>query len=113
MLVSYSAMSLGDLKAVDKVIKVARQLDRYHGFEAMFTRTPTPRFETGGRRRSRRRPWPCRSLPRRSLRRKPSRRWMTRECLSSKLEPLDCGSPYPEVPAMLGAKQELADGEGF
>jgi hypothetical protein len=32
MLVSYSAMSLGDLRAVDKVIKVARELDRYHGF---------------------------------------------------------------------------------
>ena len=32
MLVSYSAMSLGDLKAVDQVIKVARELDRYHGF---------------------------------------------------------------------------------
>jgi hypothetical protein len=25
-------MSLGDLNAVDKVIKVARELDRYHGF---------------------------------------------------------------------------------
>ena len=35
MLVSYSAMSLGDLKAVDKVIKVARELDRYHGFGAI------------------------------------------------------------------------------
>jgi hypothetical protein len=32
MLVSYSAMSLGDLRAVDKVIKVARELERYHGF---------------------------------------------------------------------------------
>jgi hypothetical protein len=32
MLVSYSAMSNGDLKAVDKVIKVTRELDRYHGF---------------------------------------------------------------------------------
>jgi hypothetical protein len=32
MLVSYSAMSLGDLSAVDKVIKVVRELDRYHGF---------------------------------------------------------------------------------
>jgi hypothetical protein len=32
MLVSYSAMSLGDLRAVDKVIKVVRELDRYHGF---------------------------------------------------------------------------------
>ena len=35
MLVSYSAMSLGDLKAVDKVIKVARELERYHGFGAI------------------------------------------------------------------------------
>jgi hypothetical protein len=35
MLVSYSAMSNGDLKAVDKVIKVARELDRYHGFGAI------------------------------------------------------------------------------
>jgi hypothetical protein len=32
MLVSYSAMSLGDLRAVDTVIKVVRELDRYHGF---------------------------------------------------------------------------------
>jgi hypothetical protein len=32
MLVSYSAMSNGDLKAVDQVIKVVRELDRYHGF---------------------------------------------------------------------------------
>jgi hypothetical protein len=32
MLVSYSAMSDGDLRAVDKVIKVVRELDRYHGF---------------------------------------------------------------------------------
>jgi hypothetical protein len=32
MLVAYSAMSLGDLNAVDKVIKVSHDLDRYHGF---------------------------------------------------------------------------------
>jgi hypothetical protein len=32
MLVSYSAMSNGNVKAVDQVIKVARELDRYHGF---------------------------------------------------------------------------------
>ena len=32
MLVAYSAMSIGNLKAVDQVIKVARELDRYHGF---------------------------------------------------------------------------------
>ncbi len=40
MLVSYSAMSLGDLKAVDKVIKVARELDRYHGFGPARDRAP-------------------------------------------------------------------------
>jgi hypothetical protein len=32
MLVAYSAMSNGNVKAVDQVIKVARELDRYHGF---------------------------------------------------------------------------------
>jgi hypothetical protein len=32
MLVAYGAMSNGDLKAVDQVIKVVRELDRYHGF---------------------------------------------------------------------------------
>jgi hypothetical protein len=32
MLVSYSAMSNGDLHGVDRVIKVVRELDRYHGF---------------------------------------------------------------------------------
>jgi hypothetical protein len=31
MLVSYSAMSNGDLHGVDRVVKVARELDRYHG----------------------------------------------------------------------------------
>jgi hypothetical protein len=34
MLVAYSAMTAGNLKAVDQVIKVARELDRYHGFGA-------------------------------------------------------------------------------
>ncbi len=32
MLVSYSAMSGGNLKAVDRVVKVARELERLHGF---------------------------------------------------------------------------------
>ncbi len=32
MLVSYSAMSDGNLKAVDRVVKVARELERLHGF---------------------------------------------------------------------------------
>jgi hypothetical protein len=32
MLVAYGAMSNGDLHGVDRVIKVARELDRYHGF---------------------------------------------------------------------------------
>ena len=35
MLVAYSAMSNGNLKAVDQVIKVVRELDRYHGFGAI------------------------------------------------------------------------------
>ena len=34
MLVAYSAMSTGNVKAVDQVIKVVRELDRYHGFGA-------------------------------------------------------------------------------
>jgi hypothetical protein len=32
MLVAYSAVSGGNLQAVDQVIKVVRELDRYHGF---------------------------------------------------------------------------------
>lgn len=32
MLVAYSAMSNGNVKAVDQVIRVVRELDRYHGF---------------------------------------------------------------------------------
>jgi hypothetical protein len=43
MLVSYSAMSNGDPKAVDKVIKVVRELDRYHGFAP---HPNAPRFAT-------------------------------------------------------------------
>jgi hypothetical protein len=32
MLFAYGAMSIGNLKAIDQVIKVVRELDRYHGF---------------------------------------------------------------------------------
>ena len=32
MLIAYSAMSNGDLRGVDRVVKVVRELDRYHGF---------------------------------------------------------------------------------
>ena len=32
MLVAYSAMSAGNLPAVDHVVKIVRELDRYHGF---------------------------------------------------------------------------------
>ena len=35
MLVAYSSMTTGNVKAVDQVIKVVRELDRYHGFGAM------------------------------------------------------------------------------
>jgi DNA-binding CsgD family transcriptional regulator len=34
LLVSYSAMSGGNLQAVDRVVKIVRELDRYHGFAA-------------------------------------------------------------------------------
>ena len=43
MLVAYSAMSAGNLKAVDQVIKVVRELDRYHGFAP---HPNAPRFAT-------------------------------------------------------------------
>ena len=44
MLVAYSAMSIGNLKAVDQVIKVVRELDRYHGFGpySLSQRLPSP-----------------------------------------------------------------------
>jgi hypothetical protein len=32
MLVAYSAMSNGNLQGVDRVVKIVRELDRYHGF---------------------------------------------------------------------------------
>ena len=32
MLVAYSSMSIGNVKAVDQVIRIVRELDRYHGF---------------------------------------------------------------------------------
>jgi hypothetical protein len=32
MLVAYSAMGNGNLHAVDQVVKIVRELDRYHGF---------------------------------------------------------------------------------
>src|SRR5271169_6704813 len=34
LLVSYSAMSGANLRAVDHVVKIVRELDRYHGFVA-------------------------------------------------------------------------------
>ena len=37
MLVAYSSMTAGNVKAVDQVIKVARELDRYHGFGPLST----------------------------------------------------------------------------
>jgi hypothetical protein len=42
MLVAYSAMSGGNLKAVDRVVKIVRELDRYHGFA--FARPSAPDF---------------------------------------------------------------------
>ena len=46
LLVAYSAMSLTNLKAVDQVVKIVRELDRYHGFAATARRVPeAPRSE--------------------------------------------------------------------
>ena len=42
LLVAYSAMSLTNLKAVDQVVKIVRELDRYHGLSAVAGRR---RFE--------------------------------------------------------------------
>ncbi len=40
LLVSYSAMSGANLRAVDHVVKIVRELDRYHGFVAAERRFP-------------------------------------------------------------------------
>jgi len=34
LIVSYSAMSRANLQAVDRVVRIVRELDRYHGFVA-------------------------------------------------------------------------------
>ena len=47
LLVAYSAMSGGNLQAVDRVVKIVRELDRYHGFFASRWRVlpDAPRLE--------------------------------------------------------------------
>ncbi len=46
LLVAYSAMSMTNLGAVDRVVKIVRELDRYHGFAAAERRLPeAPRAE--------------------------------------------------------------------
>ena len=42
LFVSYNAMSGANLEAVDRVVKIVRELDRYHGFAAPGD-APTPR----------------------------------------------------------------------
>jgi hypothetical protein len=82
MLVSYSAMSLGDLNAVDKVIKVVRELDRYHGFAPDRN---APRFAPS---------LPAAPLPQLALPEpsKPAMDW-------EESEPRDDGAPRNGVPA--------------
>jgi DNA-binding CsgD family transcriptional regulator len=44
LLVAYSAMSVANLQAVDRVVKIVRELDRYHGFafaDERATQTPS------------------------------------------------------------------------
>ncbi len=46
LLVAYSAMGEANLKAVDRVVKIVRELDRYHGFPAEARPVPeAPRLE--------------------------------------------------------------------
>ena len=40
LLVAYSAMSMTNLRAVDRVVKIVRELDRYHGFVAAERASP-------------------------------------------------------------------------
>ncbi len=42
LLVAYSAMSIANLKAVDQVVRIVRELDRYHGFAAAGRRRLEP-----------------------------------------------------------------------
>ena len=50
LLVAYSAMSLTNLKAVDQVVKIVRELDRYGGaFAAEWARPEASRAEPGER----------------------------------------------------------------
>jgi len=46
LLVSYGSMSGGNLKAVDRVVKIVRELDRYHGFAAADRALPPQNCET-------------------------------------------------------------------
>ncbi len=60
LLVAYSAMSLTNLKAVDQVVKIVRELDRYGGaFAAEWARPEASRAEPGKRSRCVRRHGPC------------------------------------------------------
>ena len=43
LLVSYTAMSGANLQAVDRVVRIVRELDRYHGFEPRPPTKPKPR----------------------------------------------------------------------
>ncbi len=45
LLVAYSAMSGANLNAVDRVVRIVRELDRYHGFAAVVRRSEAERTE--------------------------------------------------------------------
>ena len=42
LLVSYASMTGGNLKAVDRVVTIVRELDRYHGLAPTEQRVPAP-----------------------------------------------------------------------
>ena len=51
LLVAYSAMGEMNLKAVDRVVRIVRELDRYHGFVAAERRLSSAVAPGGARRR--------------------------------------------------------------
>jgi hypothetical protein len=57
MIVSYAAMACGNLKAVDRVVRIVSEMDRYHGFAASQISPPAAQRRLALRRIGRRSLW--------------------------------------------------------
>ncbi len=73
MIVAYGSMANGNLGAVDRVVKLVREMDRYHGFFPGRAADPAPPARPTGRGAAR-----PRGPGRRGLRRKWRRKHLTR-----------------------------------